>query len=285
MAVYPYDPRRPLPIRPEPSASTPALLAFLVVCGVVVVALSVLYFYRESMVVVELRENVAAAIGEALVAFFDSSMGRRLFPRVDLDRIRRKFGIDEASKAAFSWMVPGRDQGDEDGRRSEAGEDSSQDFIMSGERVGLGGIDPERPALLYGDAFDVYPVSNWQALRTAQILGGGESSKMDVLGDEGWCREEGRAGVYEIFNYGGGGQPSMILSNSPLPFQRLCVLEFKIDAAPKGSSAGVGLSTKPTPVAEFPGHFPYSVGYFSNGLIYSGDWRASVRSDEGGYGS
>ncbi|KAF4685509.1 hypothetical protein FOZ60_006496 [Perkinsus olseni] len=271
MAVYPYDPRRPLPVRPEPSASTPALLAVLVVCGAVVVALSVLYFYRESMVVVELRENVAAAIGEALVAFFDSSMGRRLFPRVDLDRIRRKFGIDEASKAAFSWMVPGRDQDDKDGRRSEAGEDSSQDFIMSGERVGLGGIDPERPALLYGDAFDVYPVSNWQALRTAQILGGGESWKMDVLGDDGWCRREGRAGVYEIFNYDGGGQPSMILSKlaTALPTPLPCV----------------GLSTKPTPVAEFPGHFPYSVGYFSNGLIYSGDWRASVRSDGGGFSS
>ncbi|KAF4731831.1 hypothetical protein FOZ62_019445 [Perkinsus olseni] len=285
MAVYPYDPRRPLPVRPAPSSSASALLAVLVVCGAVVVALSVLYFYRESMVVVELRENVAAAIGEALVAFFDSSMGRRLFPRVDLDRIRRKFGIDEASKAAFSWMVPGRDQDDKDGRRSEAGEDSSQDFIMSGERVGPGGIDPERPALLYGDAFDVYPVSNWQALRTTQILGGGESWRMDVLGDDGWCRREGRAGVYEIFNYDGGGQPSMILSNSPLPFQRLCVVEFKIDAVPEGSSACVGLSTKPTPVAEFPGHFPYSVGYFSNGLIYSGDWRASVRSDGGGFSS
>ncbi|KAF4716762.1 hypothetical protein FOZ63_032706 [Perkinsus olseni] len=161
---------------------------------------------------------------------------------------------------------------------------------MSGERVGLGGIDLERPALLYGDAFDVYPVSNWQALRTTQILGGREPWKMDVLGDEGWCRREGRAGVYEIFNYdddGGGGQPSTILSSLPLPFQRLCVVEFAIDAAPEGSSAimCVGLSTKPTPVAEFAGHFPYSVGYFSNGLMYSGDWRASVRSDPGGFSS
>ncbi|KAF4716058.1 hypothetical protein FOZ63_008996, partial [Perkinsus olseni] len=125
------------------------------------------------------------------------------------------------------------------------------------------------------------------ALRTAQILGGTESWKMDVLGDEEWCRREGRAGVYEIFNYGGGGggQPSTILSSLPLPFQRLCVVELTIDAAPVGSSACVGLSTKPTPVAEFPGHFPYSVGYLSNGVIYSGDWRASVRSDPGGFSS
>ncbi|KAF4662238.1 hypothetical protein FOZ61_002624 [Perkinsus olseni] len=285
MASYPYDPRRPLPIRPDPSTSTPALLAVLVICGVLLVSLLLLYHYRESMVVVELRENVAAAIGEALVAFFESSMGRRLFPKVDLDRIRRKFGIDEASKAAFSWMVPGKDQGNKDGRRSEAGEDSSQDFVMPSERVGLGGIDPTRPALLYGDAFDVYPVSNWQALRTTQILGGGESWRMDVLGDGGWCQREGRAGVYEIFS--GGGEPSTILSSLPLPFQRLCVVELTIDSAPEGSSAimCVGLSPKPTPVGEFPGHFPYSVGYFSNGLIYSGDWRVSVRSDPGGFSS
>lgn len=262
---YPYDPRRPLPVRPTPSAATTVVIVVVVIfVGLALGLLMLLYYYRDTMLVVELKETIMTCFGEALVHLLESSWGQRLFPGVDIEKIKRRCGIDEASRVAFSWMV-------KEGGRSEAEDISQEDYRLS----------ENRSDLLYGDPFEVYPISNWQAMQSDKVV---SSWMMDVPdgGDTSWCHH--RKGQEDIIIIPSE-EARTVLSNMAVPLQPLCIVEFTLKTMPVEVIVYLGLSIRPTPQAEYAGHVPCSVGYSSEGLIYSGDWRLYQESLVGGYGN
>ncbi|KAF4663225.1 hypothetical protein FOL47_005850 [Perkinsus chesapeaki] len=283
--------RRPLATRPQAAVSSTSIIAVSVTLGILTVLALVLYWQRESMVVVDLQERLMHATGEAVVWMLESPLGRLLLPSVNIENIKRRFGIDEASKLPFSWMAAGPPQaaGPPRDQRSSRAEDQIE--LMADERAGIDGIDTGNPDLLYGDSFDVFPVTNWQTVQTTKLKRSAEPCLwgMDVLeGDDTWChldRERLRVGdtIYEILNEAE--DPKTVLSNFPLPLQDVCIVEFTIENLLDHQKVSIGISPKPIPLGEWAGHFPYSLGLFNDGSIFAGDWRSPIGTMLGGFAS